>query len=431
MSTIPEIALTKPDYGCETKRIRLTSRALHIGSEAQKLSPFEYVATDKFVYLPDTDALAKALQAKGDRYLKEYINRIEQRQKITPLLKEALGDNWHQATSPDGRIVFPKQRRSLLQTDQNITDLRPMIRNGFGQIYIPGSSIKGAIRTAIAYHLIKYADKYTVPQERSAIEEKIRENMGEIRSRPKFADDKLFMDQLFSNFLLEGDRTNANLSPNTDFMRAVHVTDSKPLIEEKRTNKQGKSIFINLPVTSEVMLISHFEDWTAKYKSPLYIELVRTVKAGFEIVLDTELLKKFQPQMQVPFQSIDDILNICQEFAQDQWLYEQNHWLDKMKSNPNGRDDKGQPINLSISRIQEFYQVEGCPYSLRLGWASGSLGTTVGLMFSDELRQELRAALYPRNSTPNFEAPKSRRVVTNCDRQITSALGWVKFEVLP
>lgn len=369
---------------------------------------------------------------KDQRYLKEYIDRIEQRQNITPLLEEALRDNWHQATSPDGRIIFPKQCRSLRQTDQEITELRPMIRNGLGQLYIPGSSIKGAIRTAIAYYLIKHADRYQVPQtqQRSAIEEKIREKIGEVRSKPKFADDKIFMNRLFTDFRLEGDRTNANLSPHTDFMRAIHITDTEPLVEDKQPNKQGKPVFINLPVTVEVMLISHTQDWKAKYKSPLYTELVRTVQTSFEITLDTWLLEKFQSQMQIPISNIGDILKICQEFAQDQWQLEQQHWLNNIKNNANARDSNGQPINLSLALIQRFYQQELCPYSLRLGWASSLLGTTVGLMFADDLRQELRAVLYPRNPAPGFEAPKSRRVVTNRDREITVAPGWVKFEVL-
>jgi len=77
-----------------------------------------------------------------------------------------------------------------------------MIRNGFRHHYIPGSSIKGAIRTAIAYHLLKYADKYGVPKfsRVSEIESQLRQSMGELRRKAKFADDRLFKDELFANY---------------------------------------------------------------------------------------------------------------------------------------------------------------------------------------------------------------------------------------
>lgn len=39
-----------------------------------------------------------------------------------------------------------------------------MIRNGMGYLFIPGSSIKGSIKTAIFYHLLKHPDKYQVPK---------------------------------------------------------------------------------------------------------------------------------------------------------------------------------------------------------------------------------------------------------------------------
>jgi CRISPR-associated protein Csm5 len=53
-------ALTKPTT-LESATIQLTSPMLHIGSEVQRLSPFEYVATAQFVYQPNAEALARAV----------------------------------------------------------------------------------------------------------------------------------------------------------------------------------------------------------------------------------------------------------------------------------------------------------------------------------------------------------------------------------
>lgn len=420
--------LSKPEV-YETKQIQLTSPMLHIGSAVSKLSPFEYVATSKRVYLPNAEVLARAFQQQGR--LNEYIRRIENQEDLTTLLQETFGDDWQNACDSNKEAIFPKHTSSLRWTQQKITDLRPMIRNGFGQLYIPGSSIKGAIRTAIAYHLLKHADKYELPrtQQLSEIELKLHETMGQIRQRPKFADDKLFMETLFSEFnLIYQDKPALGKTslPNLDFMRAVQVTDSQPLIEIKVPDKQGKPRLFNLPVTAEVMIISHWEDGKAKYKAPIYTEMVRSVKTRFTISLNKTMLSWFNPKNKIPFETIDDILKICQEFAQEQWDEEHFYWQG-IQNNPNAKDTNRQPINLDFDNIRDFYEPEICPHNLRIGWASGMNGTTVNLLFNPELRKEIRDNCSPK-SAPGFEAPKSRRVVALSSREIKFLPGWVKFQ---
>ncbi|MBE9141968.1 type III-A CRISPR-associated RAMP protein Csm5 [Planktothrix mougeotii] len=430
MVSTPENALVKPEV-YETKRIQLKSPILHIGSEVSKLSPFEYVQTSNQVYLPNSDLLAKALYQREK--LQEYIRRIENREEITSLLKEAFGENWQ--NNEQLEAIFPKTGISRKWTEEKISDLRPMIRNGFGQRYIPGSSIKGAIRTAIAYYLLKHSERYQVPQNKrvSAIELKLRETMGEVRRNSKFADDHILMNELFSNYSLsyqeKAIRCNSQ-KPNTDFMRAVSVTDTQPLLEEKTLNKKGQTVVYNFPVATEVIVSSYFEGGKAKYKSPIYTEMVRTVKTEFTLSIDFEMLSWFQhcQGMQIPFKNIDGILKICQEFAQEQWDYEHDYW-EEIKDNQNAKDNNRQPINLDYSKIRELYELEKCPFSLRVGWGTGMIGTTVNLCFDDELRAEIRDNCSP-NKAPGFEAPKSRRVVAGVDREIKFAPGWVKFKVL-
>lgn len=57
-----------------------------------------------------------------------------------------------------------------------------MICNGMGQLFIPGSSIKGAITTAIAYHLLKHGDRYQIPSSKqvSEIEKTLRQKLGQL-----------------------------------------------------------------------------------------------------------------------------------------------------------------------------------------------------------------------------------------------------------
>lgn len=418
-------SLTKPNVA-DTRQVRLTSRMVHIGSAVPKLNPFEYVKTAKFVYLPDQDELAKALRQRG--FLNDYIARIEQRDEIITLLEDALGDAWPTALGTEGRPIFPKSLRSVNWAGNAITDLRPMIRNGFGHHYIPGSSIKGAIRTAIAYHLLKHSDQYHVPQTSrvSAIESQLRQSMGELRRKAKFADDRLFMDELFANFGLayQGREVRVRQGPNTDIMRAVQVSDSEPLIEQKIERDGKRPTFNNLPVVAEVVVSSRFPDYKAKSRASIYAEMVFNVRTQFTLSVDHEMLSWFRHNkgLTLPFESVDDLLKICQEFAQEQWDFEHDYWA-TIVNNPNA-----QGKNLSFDYIQELYEPEACPHTLRLGWGSGLRGTTINLLLPDETVREIRDTCGL--SAPGFEAPKSRRTIMNSRGEIRYVPGWVRLEAL-
>ncbi|RUR78675.1 type III-A CRISPR-associated RAMP protein Csm5 [Chlorogloeopsis fritschii PCC 9212] len=424
---LPSIALKKPEV-YESKKIQLTSPILHIGSAVSRLNPFEYVQTSKKVYLPNQDALAKALHKKGGRYLNDYIQAISDRQDISNLLKDAFGEQWWSATDSNGELIFPKNAISQKLTDDRITDLRPMIRNGMGQLYIPGSSIKGAIRTAIAYYLLKHGDRYNVPknQKVSDIEKVLRNKLGTLNKyQQKSADDDIFMDTLFSEYTLiyQGKRYNGS-SQNTDFFRALSVSDCEPLIEGKITTKKGQSIPINLPVVAEIIVSSRFPDYLAKYRASLYVEMVRNVQTTFTVTLDTEMLSWFQHKqgMKLPFQNLDELIKICHEFSQEQWDYEHDYWNDII-NNPHaaGRD-------LDFNDIRQFYEPEECPFTIRLGWGSGMMATTIGLCLDDEVREEIRNTCGLK--APGFEAPKSRRSVVSSNGKIKFTPGWLKLKVL-
>ncbi|MFW9262348.1 type III-A CRISPR-associated RAMP protein Csm5 [Nostoc sp. CALU 546] len=424
MVVSPEFTLKKPDF-YQSKKIQLTSPILHIGSSVSRLNPFEYVQTDKKVYLPNQEALAKVLMRQGGRFLDDYIQAIEERQDISRLLKQAFGFEWWNI-SVDGCQVFPKEAISQKLTGENITDLRPMIRNGMGQLFIPGSSIKGAIRTAIAYHLLKHCDRYQVASSKrvSEIEKTLRQKLGQINQyQHKFLDDDLFMDSLFSEFSLTyQDRNSPGKGPNTDFLRALKITDSEPLIESKIKTKKGQEIPVNIPVVAEVIVSSRFPDYLAKYKASIYAEMVRNVQTEFTLTLDTEMLSWFKHKqgMKLPFRNLDELLQICQEFTQEQWDYEHDYW-EEVKNNP-----RASGKNLDFNHIRKFYEPEKSPYSQRLGWGSGMTGTTINLLLDDELREEIRDTCGLK--APGFEAPKSRRTVMNPNGEIKFVPGWVKFK---
>jgi CRISPR-associated protein Csm5 len=306
-----------------------------------------------------------------------------------------------------------------------------MIRNGVGEIYIPGSSIKGAIRTAIAYYLLKHQ----APTRVSEIEQKIRDlRFKQLSDKKTFLDDepmlkiaddtKISMNSyLFSNFRLnfENRRFGEPNTPNTDFMRAIKVADSAPLL----TDFDDK---VNLPVVAEVMSSSFTETYDrriAESRATNYIEMIWNVQTEFTLCIDTEMLDRFQHEqsMQLPPQlkTVEGIIEICHEFAQAQWEYEQKYW--------NSITDNTQP-KLNFSSMRDFYS-SPTNHNLRLGWGSGMIGTTVGLHFQEQTRSVIRNACCPK-PTSSSEAPKSRRtaIIPDRDNPIKKPLGWVSLTPL-
>ncbi|RAM52120.1 MAG: type III-A CRISPR-associated RAMP protein Csm5 [Hapalosiphonaceae cyanobacterium JJU2] len=421
MSTNSNVIVQKPKI-LESQRIRLTSPILHIGSEFQTLNPFEYIQNSNKVYIPNQEALVRALNKLGGSFLQDYIQKIQQRQDITQILNQAFRSGFENEKDEYGNLIFPKTGTSDKWSD-DVTNFRPMIRNGMGYRYIPGSSIKGAIRTAITYHILKRQSEVV-----SDIELKLREKLGNNR---KLSDD-IFMKNLFSNYHLKSGNNpiGRTSDANTDFMRAIKITDTKPLIERPIKTRKGTNQ-INVPVVTEVILSSFAHQRTregfiqklAKYKSPIYVEMIHEVRTEFTLTLDTEMLSWFHHKqgINIPFKTIEELLNICNEFASAQWNYEQKYWTDISN---NLKDD------LDFDLIKEEYEKQ-CPYHLRIGWGCGMPGTTVSLCYEKDkkLMADIRdaSASSDKFKAPGYEAPKTRRTVADKDGDIKFVPGWVKL----
>jgi CRISPR-associated protein Csm5 len=411
----------------EVQTVRLTSPLLRIGGAVSMLSPFEYVDFSGAVYLPDADLLARELYQRGR--LNDYLDRIKDRQEIGTLLKQVFGDDWVGLKSPDDRSIFPI--RLPKWAEDRITDFRPMIRNGMGQLYIPGSSIKGAIRTAITYYLVKHHARFHTPKEQqpSELELKIRDKMNAPEFQRKFThasfDDRLLIDPLFTNYQLHNrDREiAAKQGPNTDFMRAIKISDSAPLIRKNVKLKSGKTRPDNTAIAGAATVSSHYGDDKSKYRATIYAEMVRLANTTFTIRLDRQLLSWFKHAggMKIPFDSIDELMEICREFTQDLWDEEHDYW-NAVNNNPDRNHQ------LDFDDIRTLYAPETCPYKLRLGWGTGMTGTTIALALPNQLRQEIRDACGI--AAPGFDAPKSRRTVANNNGELKYALGWTKLDIV-
>ncbi len=109
-----------------------TLTPLHIGSGTELLANFDYLADDQYTYILDQDVIyAQELEEKG----------VENAQ-----LDKPAGEL---IAMPSHKRLNHFVRYTLRGTPGNVARLNEQIKDVFGKPYLPGSSLKGAIRNAI------------------------------------------------------------------------------------------------------------------------------------------------------------------------------------------------------------------------------------------------------------------------------------------
>jgi len=150
------------------------------------------VGDDSFIYIVDPNKIAKLI---GIENIGRWVSIIENNGDIKDFVRK-----FSSAKSPEEYAV-----RVINNYASNIISpqtLKETIHNGFGLPYIPGSSIKGAIRTAILASLVDQVQQK---------EEKIinRNKMNKL-----FLSDKKIQDELFGD------------DPKNDLFRFLQVGDA-------------------------------------------------------------------------------------------------------------------------------------------------------------------------------------------------------------
>ena len=258
------------------------------------------------------------------------------------------------------------------------SEISEHIKTG-GKPYIPGSSIKGAIRTAVLWYAVKN-DKRLLDFAIKSLENKISRSRGRVTSKIlKEADDDL-------------ERVVFGKEPrNTrnDIMRAVRIGDSKP--------------FKSLRVYEVKVLGSRGIGISA--------ECIDGGKAEVEIDVDEEVLKNLDSEYKGLVKDVDTIAEITKEFSEALIEAELKYnYFEKTKA--------------------EFRAVKKCRgIVLRLGWGTGWYSKTIGLLLKthtkfEGLRRKLGLGRNPRTKKVSNKFPKTRKVTVD-----GKPLGWVNINI--
>lgn len=351
-------------------------------------------------------------------------------------------------------------RYSVPCEHQRINEFHPHARDGFGKLFIPGSAIKGAIRSAVMYALVdeEKANRYV----RNSNQRNARSYAG-----------RLDQDTLQS---YELPNRNLRSGPHFDLLRAVKVADAYGEL-----NSQVEKITIQ----------SYTEDGRGRTASlgasnTIYVEcLVPGSSVEFDLKVDEKILDDFKSRNEgLPFGNEAELLGLIRDFYEEIWSRERRYygvqesanqepaeepekfpeleeWIEREYGMPKGtvsktqqrryrglyriaREEfeaglggKVQPSKTSpsirdgairVGKIKGFYGK--APAGFRLGWGSGLFSTTVDMRLDeDNMGTVLNLVNSKHNSGAPIEGPKSRKLV-GPDNNPHSPMGWARLEVL-
>lgn len=449
----------------ETKTITITPvTPIFISGGENKFERNDIVLTERRLtklHFINEDMLGKLLVEK--RLAKKYLSFI----KIpTSTIQQFLAEN----------IINPVTEKwlkniKLIDYSINIYDKQKFIRNGFGKTFIPGSSIKGAIRTAIIWAMLR-ENKYDIEKYI------IKTYTGLLNKRATFNKEK--WDQLITNTQTELNgfyslkdsrymvRTGLNINDIVKLMgilcrikkinqKQVRYIDEElitsafsdyditaDVIENGRKKKETfssmKNAMTNFMKCIQVKDTTPIKVVNAKSKvfslkedgnflqegNPNTIEVFNNGAINFTISFDKQIFEMFvkkskEKKFIIPFNNLDELLRIVEEFYNKVWEEEKSFFVGDLQG-------KQPAVNGNINLFKEtvdFYKSPNVKPNFRLGWGGGLLSVTVFNLLRDDYRKAIRNVIKDRNNTV---APKSRRLVQLHDDSVLP-LGWIKLNV--
>ena len=312
------------------------------------------------------------------------------------------------------RGYLPTNQPSALYTlpcpeDPRETEIREVIKHPSGRPMIPGSSIKGTIRTALLWGLIDDDG----PEAQEAFKYSVNYLKEQLQRRPN----RSWVGQPIERHVLGKD-------PNHDLMRVVQVSDTMPIPIEAL--EMGVAWTVTLNQDGELV---QKREGNREYKT--FVEQIRAEQTfNFSVKIDKSLFRQREKgelgysdrQERVICEELAEVCNfVVKGLAKDEAEFYDYYKLPEL-------------ANFYESLSNQIENLQSGAFVLQIGWGTGYLAKTVtGLLTGgdDDLMMKFRRhyRLGRSRSGGDYyddEFPKTRRVLY--DRQIPkSPLGWVQI----
>lgn len=293
------------------------------------------------------------------------------------------------------------------------TDIREAIKSVGNRPYIPGSSIKGALRTALLADLINNDENKQLMDDSSAHLNREIDKGAPPRRRPENPARKI-KELAFGK------------DPNHDLLRALQVSDTDPLESDALAIETAWTVTLNQNNQLEQKIEGNTE-----YKN--FVEVIQGVKSlPFTLKIDNLLFrdreKKQLKYSKIQEKTLREIADVCRHethlLMQDEKEFFDYYNISEIAN----LYDKFIPLNDSLT--------DG-GFMLQIGWGTGYLANTVTASFTEgedatidlmKLRERYRLgeSRGQRGHYDEREFPKTRRILYRGQNPI-APLGWVKI----
>jgi CRISPR-associated protein Csm5 len=364
-----------------------TITPLHIGTGSDLLLDYDFVVRHGKTWVIDENALAEWL-SEGDP---DALDRMSMGVPAADLIP----DDAFREDSELFRYVMPGEPRASSRG----AVIQEQMKNVWDQPYIPGSSLKGALRTAIFYggwqqRGTKF-NKGMLHKDRHG------------RYRAESAAQQMEID------ILVGDTNESQRkAPNYDIMRSIQVADSDP-DQERRLR------------LANVVALTEGKD---KEGAPIEIETI-TREVTFTTVLTID---RYLQSRQTDLGWQDEQIQLIERLPRVV-----NFWTQNRLGQEASRTRKG-VWRSTFDQIAGHYvndQLAENEFIMQLGWGGGWDSKTLGThltddthVFYDLVKTYERHMDRNRSFKRGDRYPKSRRVVIRNNRPAYT-LGWIKVRM--
>lgn len=283
-------------------------------------------------------------------------------------------------------------------------EIKELIRHPSGDIYIPGSSIKGAIRTAIQYCMVK-RNQQALKDFLNSVKSKLSycENQ-KVKKGEALKELSKVTKELDNELRLEKNDIH------TDFARFLIVRDTNLLESETWIYRVG--IFEIL--SGKLRMDQKKAQKEDKKKSTFLIEAIPAqVEFETEVIFDFDLLESLQKNLSKRFKfvptSIEEIFDCVKEMFKD--VVD-----DELK-------DLSEDHSRHKQKLSELSKIEN---KIHIGYGGGLKASSLFILLDAETRKRVRNII---ENHGDDIAPLSRRSVTKLDNQPYLPLGWLTFEL--
>lgn len=421
---------------------KLTTLApLHIGT-GEVMTPLEYVIGDDLI-VPELDRVFAKYPAAAEKFARQLTAQSAERLARTGL--DQLIDS-QAVNDPDvcrykvAPFIFKESAFDSLNAleariEAGQANVKLAIKTPDNRAYIPGSSLKGAFKTAWLYQQCQRTP-----------------NMVDQLAEKAWQTGEQAAEAFLSSRLLHpkpqpGDeRTNTRRDKDAayDVFRALQIGDSDGQAADAALTLVAEDV-LSAPVKARNDAVPQPGEVKAGFKNyPIFLEAIDEQLSFTGRILFAQGLLNDQPAKRTlgwnETQSgltLEKLCGAVNQFAADvcQWEIEFFERLAEGAKDCDCEDvlsfyDK---LKAQIAEASEQPATTACYFSL--GHGSGWHKLTVGLLLEKKLGQikfrELRESLYLGDRHAKFEFPKSRKLVMCGRTRAYAPFGWAKLEIDP